>query len=97
MKGKYVHRIAVRDPASSHLVSSLLTELQSASIRSRTPIGTAVSFVISSWRRDTDGAFLVQFSPLAAERLPALSGIELLQAAQGMANAAALLPLESAC
>jgi hypothetical protein len=96
MTRKQVHRIATADPASSRLVSSLLAELQQASIRSRTPLGTAVSFVVSSWRQDDDGAFLVQLSPLAAERLPALSGIELLQAAQGMANAAALLPAEAA-
>jgi hypothetical protein len=67
--GKQVHRIAVADPASGELVAALLAELQNTAIRGRTPQGEAVSFMVSTWRRDEAGAFVVQFSPLAAARL----------------------------
>lgn len=96
MSSHYVHRIKTTDAAASQLVPTLLAELQRAVIRAKTPIGMAVSFVISTWRQEADGSFVVQFSPLAAARLPALSGLALLQAAQGLAAASALLPEEAA-
>lgn len=85
MSSKHVHRIRAGDSASSQLVSTLLEELQGIFIRSRTPVGAAISSVISTWRQEKDGSFTVEFSPLAAARLPALSGLELLQAARGLA------------
>ena len=85
MSNKITHRITANDPALRHLITNLLAELQGAFIRAKTPIGEAISTIISSWRLEKDGSFVVQFSPLAAERLPALSGLELLQAAQGLA------------
>lgn len=92
MSSKQVHRIQGVDPASRQRIAALLTELQQASLRSPTPVGMAVSFVVSSWRSEDDGSFSVQLSPLAAARLPALGGLELLQAAKGLAEASALLP-----
>lgn len=59
---------------------------------SRTEVGTVVAFVVSTWCEEDDGSFTVQLSPLAASRLPALNGLELLQAAKGLASASALLP-----
>jgi hypothetical protein len=85
MSSKSVHRIQAADSASSQLVSALLAELQGLFIRGTTPFGAAVSSVISAWRQEKDGTFVVQFSPLAAARLPALSGLELLQAARELA------------
>lgn len=85
MSSKSVHRIKAVDSASSQLVTSLLAELQGLFIRAKTPVGAAVSSVISTWRQEKDGTFIVQFSPLAAARLPALSGLELLQAARELA------------
>lgn len=85
MSTRFLHRISAPDASSSQHIASLLAELQSAFIRVHTPIGEAVSAVISSWRQEQDGSFVVQLSPLAAERLPALSGLELLQAAHGLA------------
>lgn len=87
MTRNLVHRITTGDAASRQLASRLLGELQKAVLRTPTPIGNAVSFVVSTWRQEGDGTFVVQFSPLAAERLPALSGLELLQAARGLAGA----------
>lgn len=82
---KQVHRISVADPAAGDLVRALLTELRNSTIRSRTPIGDAVSFLVSDWRREPSGDFLVQFSPLAAARLDAgLSGVELLRTARAL-------------
>jgi hypothetical protein len=92
MSSNYVHRITPRDPASSQRIASLLAELQGIVIRGKTANGSALSFVVSAWRQDPEGSFIVQFSPLAAERLPALAGIELLEAARGLALAQALLP-----
>jgi hypothetical protein len=86
MSSKFIHRIQAPDQASSQRITSVLAELQKAFIRARTPIGEAISTIISSWRQEQDGTFIVQFSPLAAEQLPALSGIELLQAARGLAQ-----------
>lgn len=88
MTRNYVHRITAADSASRQLASRLLGELQKAVIRAPTPIGNAVSFVVSTWRQEGEDTFVVQFSPLAAERLPSLSGLELLQAARGLAHGA---------
>lgn len=88
MNSKYVHRIQAADAASRQLVSALLADLQQAVVRAPTPIGNAVSFAVSSWRQEGDSIFVVQFSPLVAERLPALSGLPLLEAAKGLVNAA---------
>lgn len=96
MSSKFIHRIKAADSATSQLISNLLVELQSAFIRAKTPLGAAISLVISSWRQEKDGTFVVQFSPLAAERLPALSGLALLQAAQGLAAASGLLTTDDA-
>ncbi|MFZ5560287.1 MAG: hypothetical protein ACOY41_01955 [Pseudomonadota bacterium] len=89
MNHRSIHRIRAADSASSQLISTLLAELQSIFIRAKTPVGAAVSSVISTWRQEKDGTFVIQFSPLAAARLPALSGLELLQAAKGLAAEAA--------
>ncbi|MCC2638677.1 MAG: hypothetical protein K0Q68_2396 [Moraxellaceae bacterium] len=97
MSSHYVHRIKAADAAAHQRVTTILDELQKAVIRAKTPIGSAVSFVISAWGQEADGTFVVQFSPLAAARLPALTGMALLQAAQGLAAAAALRPEEAAC
>lgn len=86
MSSKSIHRIQAKDPASRQLISTLLAELQTVFIRVKTPIGEAISSVISAWRQQDDGSFLVQFSPLAAERLPALADLELLQAAKALAS-----------
>ena len=86
MNSKYVHRIKAADSASRQLVPALLADLQKAVVRAQTPIGNAVSFVVSAWSQEGDGTFVVQFSPLVAERLPALSGLPLLQAAKGLAT-----------
>lgn len=82
-----VHRIAPSDSASSQTVAALLDELKGIAVESRTPFGRAMAFVVSSWRREADGSFLVQFSPLVAARLNALqlSGIELLRSARRLA------------
>ncbi|MDQ8036212.1 MAG: hypothetical protein REI12_02245 [Pedobacter sp.] len=92
MSSKQVHRITVSDDASRNSTRTLLAELQASSLRSRTEVGTIVSFVVSHWREDAAGDFTVELSPQAAARLPALSGLELLQAAKGLAEASALLP-----
>lgn len=92
MSAKQVHRIKVADTESRQLVPSLLAELQRATIRAQTPLGTAVSFVVSAWKQETEDHYVVQLSPLAAARLPSLSGLELLQAAKGLAAASSLLP-----
>ncbi len=89
MSSKSVHRIQAVDSASRQLVATLLGELQGIFIHAQTPVGAAVSSVISAWRQEKDGSFVVQFSPLAAARLPALSGLELLQAARELAAEAA--------
>lgn len=65
-------------------IPTLLTELQRTFIRAKTPIGEAISPPTSSWRLEKDGSFVAQFSPLAAERLPDASGLELLRAAQSL-------------
>lgn len=89
MNSKYVHRIQAADSASRQLVSTLLADLQEAVVRAPTPIGNAVSFAVSSWRQEGDSTFVVQFSPLVAERLPELSGVPLLEAAKGLVSGTA--------
>lgn len=90
--GKQVHRITVSDDASRKSIRTLLAELQASSLRSRTEVGSIVSFVVSHWREEEAGDFTLELSPQAAARLPALKGLELLQAAKGLAEASALLP-----
>lgn len=92
MTGKQVHRITVSDDSCRKHIRTLLAELQASSLRSRTEVGSIVSFVVSNWREAEDGDFTIELSPQAAARLPALSGLELLQAAKGLAEASALLP-----
>lgn len=89
MSTKYLHRLTADDPETRQLIPTLLTELQRTFIRARTPIGEAISPIISAWRLEKDGSFVAQFSPLAAERLPDLSGVELLRAAKSLAQAPA--------
>ncbi|MGH8492704.1 MAG: hypothetical protein ACRERR_06300 [Moraxellaceae bacterium] len=96
MSSKQVHRITGADNSTRTNIKDLLAELQHTSLRSRSEVGTVVSFVVSTWREEEDGSFTVQLSPQAASRLPALSGLELLQAAKGLAAATALLPEEAA-
>lgn len=92
MSSKQVHRITVAETSAHEGIRALLAGLQASSLRSRTEVGTVVSFVVSHWREDAAGDFTVEFSPQAAARLPALGGLELLQAAKGLAEASALLP-----
>lgn len=92
MSSKYLHRLNADDPETRQLIPTLLSELQRTFIRAKTPIGEAISPVISTWRLEKDGSFVVQFSPLAAERLPDLAGVELLQAARSLAQAPGLNP-----
>lgn len=92
MSSKYLHRLTADDPETRQLIQSRLAELQRTFIRARTPIGEAISPIISSWRIEKDGAFVAQFSPLAAERLPDASGIKLLQAALALAHAPGMNP-----
>lgn len=94
MSSKFLHRITAVDAATRQQVTALLAELQSLFIRTKTPVGAAISAVIRSWRQDKDGSFLVEFSSLAAERLPPLSGLELLIAARSLAAASLLSPME---
>lgn len=94
MSSKFLHRITATDSATRQQVTALLAELQSLFIRTRTPVGAAISAVIRSWRLEKDGSILVEFSSLAAERLPPLSGLELLLAARGLAAASQLSPVE---
>lgn len=94
MTSKFLHRITAVDTATRQQVTALLAELQSLFIRTKTPVGAAISAVIRSWRQEKDGTFLVEFSSLAAERLPPLSGLELLIAARGLAAASLLSPME---
>lgn len=96
MPSKFLYRITATDSATRQQVTALLAELQSLFIRTRTPVGAAISAVIRSWRQEQDGTFLVEFSSLAAERLPPLSGLPLLQAARGLAAASLLSPVEVA-
>jgi len=83
-----VHRIAAADMAASQAITSLLAELEDTTLAADTRIGRAMSFVVSTWRLEADGSFLIQFSPLLAERLNNLhvSGIELLQSARQIAS-----------
>lgn len=96
MSSKFLYRITTADSASTQQVTSILAELQTAFIRTKTPVGPAVSSVIRSWRQEKDGSFTVEFSSLAADRLPALSGLALLEAARGLASNALLPPVEVA-
>jgi len=81
-----VHRLLAADAVSAETIGALLAELENMTLASDTTLGRAVSFVVSNWRREPDGSFVAQFSPLLAERLPApLEGIELLQAARELA------------
>lgn len=82
MSSKYLHRLAANDPETREL----LAELQRTFIRAKTPIGAAISPVISGWRQEKDGSLVVQFSPLAADHLPDLSGVALLRAARELAR-----------
>ncbi|MES2919334.1 MAG: hypothetical protein V4729_12055 [Pseudomonadota bacterium] len=94
MSSKYLHRLTADDPETRQLIPTLLSELQRTFIRAKTPIGEAISPIISSWRLEKDGSFVAQFSPLAADRLPDASGLELLRAAKSLAQvpAAGLSP-----
>lgn len=92
MSKKFLHRITPTDPASRQQVTALLSELQSIFIRAHTPVGPAISSVIRSWRLEQDGSYTVEFSSLVADRLPALSGLPLLQAAKSMAAASQEAP-----
>ncbi|MDF3032016.1 MAG: hypothetical protein K0R03_2574 [Moraxellaceae bacterium] len=92
MNRRFVHYIKATDPASRHRIVALLGELKGIFIRTSTPLGTAISPVISSWRLEQDDVYEVQFTALAAVRLPELSGIELLEAARMLAGAADLQP-----
>lgn len=94
MPNKFLYRIAAPDSATRQQVLALLGELQNLFIRTKTPVGAAISSVIRGWRQDQDGTFVVEFSSLAAERLPPLSGLELLFAAQGLAAASWLSPVD---
>lgn len=94
MSSKFLYRITATDSATRQQVNALLAELQSLFIRTRTPVGAAISAVIRGWRQEQDGIFVVEFSSLAAERLPPLSGLALLQAARGLAAASMLAPME---
>lgn len=78
---KFLHRLTADSPESREHIITLLADLQRTFIRARTPIGPAISPVVSAWRLERDGSYVVQFSPLAAERLPALEGLPLLEAA----------------
>lgn len=89
MSSKYLHRLTADDPETRQLIPTLLSELQRTFIRAKTPIGEAISPIISSWRLEKDGSFVAQFSPLAADRLPDASGLELLRAAKSLAQAPA--------
>lgn len=94
MPSKFLHRITAVDSATRQQITALLAELQSLFIRTKTPVGAAISAVIRSWRQEKDGSFLVEFSSLVAERLPPLSGLELLIAARGLAAASLLSAVE---
>ena len=92
MNSRFVHYIRATDPASRHRIVALLGELKGIFIRTSTPLGAAISPVISSWRQEDDDIYEVQFTALAAVRLPALSGLELLEAARALASAPDLQP-----
>lgn len=96
MSSKFLHRITAPDSATRQQVTALLVELQGLFIRTHTPVGAAISAVIRSWRQESDDTILVEFSALVADRLPALSGMELLLAARGLAAASWLSPVEVA-
>lgn len=81
MSNKCVHKINVSSPETRHLASQLLTELQNATIRTQTPIGPAITMIVNSWKQDDTGNFLVQFTSMAANLLPPLTDIELLESA----------------
>lgn len=83
MSSKFLHRLAAIDTETR----DLLAELQRTFIRIKTPIGAAISPVVSAWHQDKDGSIVVQFSPLAADLLPDLSGVALLRAARALAQA----------
>lgn len=85
MSSRYLHRLAGNDPETREL----LAELQRTFIRTKTPIGPAISPVVSSWRQEKDGSLLVQLSPLVAQQLPELTGLAVLRAARELAQAAA--------
>ena len=89
MSSKYLHRLTADDPETRQLIQSRLSELQRTFIRAKTPIGEAISPVISGWRIEKDGSYSVQFSPLAVERLPEATGLALLEAARALAQAPA--------
>lgn len=94
MSSKFLHRIKATDAATRQQVTQLLAELQGLFIRTRTPVGAAISAVIRGWRQENDGTILVEFSALVADRLPALTGLELLLAARGLAAASLVSPVE---
>jgi hypothetical protein len=83
MSSKTLHRLAANDTETR----GLLAELQRTFIRTKTPIGAAIYPVVSAWHQEKDGSLVVQFSPLAADQLPALSGLALLRAARALAEA----------
>lgn len=85
MSSKYIHRLTADSPESRQHIVNLLGELQRTFIRAKTPLGPAISPVITAWRLERDGSYVVQFSPLAAERLPELAGLPLLEAARELA------------
>lgn len=89
MSSKYLHRLTADSPENRQQIISVLAELQRTFIRAKTPIGHAISPVISGWRLERDGSYVVQFSPLAAERLPELSGMPLLEAARKLSESPA--------
>jgi hypothetical protein len=84
---KYLHRLLADNPETREHIITLLAELQRTFIRARTPIGPAISPVVSAWRLERDGSYVVQFSPLAAERLPEASGLPLLESARKLSAA----------
>lgn len=83
---RYLHRLTADNPEAREHIMTLLADLQRTFIRARTPIGPAISPVVSTWRLERDGSYAVQFSPLAAERLPELEGLPLLEAARKLSE-----------
>lgn len=96
MSSTCLHRITAVDAANRQLVTALLAELQNLFIRIKTPVGTTLAAVVRGWRQETDGTYVVELGALVTERLPPLPGLELLIAAQGLAAASWVRPVEVA-
>lgn len=77
----FVYKIPAKEVTHAEHITRLLKELQQLAVTRQLPLGRAIAFVVTAWKREADGSYAIQFSPLIADeirRLPFV-GVELLQ------------------